>query len=253
MGCQTDVVERVVVGVNRFFNFANPDPNASSNPPFNFFANPLCQDGIACMTVPLENFSGNGAPNTRYLTTFQLLDNMSYLHGAHAFKWGVNLRYQRHIDQRASIGGVAAGLAVNFDPFINNVNPVAFNFPTNIDGYDTQFSNLGGDAFNLSGFVNDLLGRVGSVQQGFVAQSPKQWAPAGTWLHADFRMPEYDFYVQDTWRLRPNFVVDLGLRWEIKLSPRVTHADNMLRPDGPLGWGFSSDNLVWKPGQLYKD
>lgn len=248
------LLNEFVAGVNRFyFNFANPDPNAPNNPPFNFFANPLCQNGIACMTVPLENFAGNGAPNARYLTTFQLLDNMSYLHGAHAFKWGVNLRYQRHIDQRASIGGVAAGLAVNFDPFINNVNPVAFNFPTNIDGYDTQFSNLGGDAFNLSGFVNDLLGRVGSVQQGFVAQSPKQWAPAGTWLHADFRMPEYDFYAQDTWRLRPNFVVDLGLRWEIKLSPRVTHADNMLRPDGPLGWGFSSDNLVWKPGQLYKD
>lgn len=252
------LLNEFVVGVNRFFfDFANPDPNAPNNPPFNFFANPVCAfQGIACMSVPLQNYSLNGAPNARYLTTIQLVDNMSYLRGAHAFKWGTNLRYQRHIDQRASIGALSAGLAVNFDPNVNNVDPLLYKFPSNINGWANNFTDIegnGGDAYNLTGFVNDLLGRVGLVQQGIVAQSPTQWAPPGTWLHSDFRMPEYDFYVQDSWRVRPNFVVDLGLRWEIKLSPRVTHADNMLRPDGPLGWGFSSDSLVWKPGHLYKD
>jgi hypothetical protein len=252
------LLNEFVVGLNRFFfDFANPQPNAANNPPFNFFANPLCAyQGIACMSVPLQNYSLNGAPNARYLTTFQVVDNMSYLHGAHAIKWGTNLRYQRHIDQRASIGALSAGLAVNFDPNVNNVDPVAFKLPTNINGWANNFNDIesnGGDAYNLTGFVNDLLGRVGLIQQGIVAQSPTKWAPPGTWLHSDFRMPEYDFYVQDSWRVRPNFVVDLGLRWEIKLSPRVTNADNMLRPDGPLGWGFSSDDLVWKPGHLYRD
>jgi hypothetical protein len=48
-------------------------------------------------------------------------------------------------------------------------------------------------------------------------------------------------------------VVDLGLRWEIKLSPRVTNAANMLRPNPPLGWGNASDSLTWVPGELYRD
>src|SRR5215470_8888798 len=257
-GIKPTLLNELVAGVSRFyFSFANPDPNAANNPPFNFFANPTCVfSGIACMNVPLLNVSGNGAGNARYLTTFQLLDNMSYLRGAHAFKWGMNLRYQRHIDQRGSIGALSAGPAINFDPNVNNVDPVAYNFPTNINGWANNFTDIegnGGDAYNLTGFINDLLGRVGLIQQGIVAQSPTKWAPPGTFLHSDFRMPEYDFYVQDSWRVRPNLVVDLGLRWEIKLSPRVTHADNMLRPDGPLGWGFSSDDLVWKPGHLYKD
>ena len=240
-----NMLNEFVVGLNRFgFNFANPDPNSSANPAFNFFGHPLCDyfNNSFCMQVPLQNYAGNA----RFLTTYQLADNMTYLHGAHAFKWGVNLRYQRHIDQRGSIGALNAALAINFDPAVNTPDPATYNYGgLNID----QSSDLP----NLQGSINDLLGRVGLIQQGYAARDANTWAPAGTFLHADFRMPEYDSYIQDTWRLRPNFVVDLGLRWEIKLSPRVTNASNMLRPNPPIGWGFSSDSLSWVPGELYKD
>src|SRR5712692_9626626 len=115
-----------VVGLNRFgFNFANPDPNSASNPAINFFAHPLCDyfNNSFCMQVPLQNYAGNA----RFLTTYQLADNMTYLHGAHAFKWGVNLRYQRHIDQRGSIGNLNAALAINFDPAVNTPDSTAYN------------------------------------------------------------------------------------------------------------------------------
>lgn len=238
------MLNEMVVGLSRFsFNFANPDPNFRSNPAFNFFADPICAiNDLACMTTPLQNYVGNA----RFLTTYQLVDNMSYERGSHAFKWGINFRYQRHIDQRGSIGNLDAAPAINFDPGTNPPDPTAFNYGTlNID--------QGQDFPDLQGFINDLLGRVGSITQGIVAQNPNTWAPGGTLLHADFRMPEYDFFGQDTWKVRPNFVVDLGLRWELKLSPRVTHADNMLRPDTPFGWGLNSTTLSWQPGRLYRD
>ncbi len=238
-------LNELVVGGNRFgFNFANPDSKFNTNPFFNFLANPLCVNGIACMQVPLQNYVGNA----RFLTTYQLADNMTYLRGAHVFKWGINFRYQRHIDQRGSIGALNAALAVNFDPNVNTPDPATYK-------YDQAHLNIdqNNDLPNAAGFINDLLGNVGSIQQGLVAQNPNTWAPPGTILHADFRMPEYDFYGQDTWRIRPNLVVDLGLRWEIKLSPRVTNAANMLRPNPPLGWGNASDSLTWVPGELYRD
>ena len=238
-------LNELVFGVNRFgFNFANPDSKFRSNPFFNFFANPLCVNGIACMQVPLQNYVGNA----RFLTTLQLADNMTYLRGAHAFKWGINFRYQRHIDQRGSIGALNAALAVNFDPNVNTPDPVAYKYDQSNLNIDQNT-----DFFNAQGYINDLLGNVGTIQQGLVAQNPNTWAPPGALLHADFRLPEYDFYGQDTWRIRPNLVLDLGLRWEIKLSPRVTNAANMLRPNPPLGWGTSSDSLTWTPGQLYHD
>ncbi|HJT72081.1 MAG TPA: carboxypeptidase regulatory-like domain-containing protein, partial [Terriglobales bacterium] len=69
------MLNEFVVGMSRFwFNFANPAPNFQSNPAFNFTADPICAiNGLACMSTPLQNYVGNA----RFLTTFQLVDNMS--------------------------------------------------------------------------------------------------------------------------------------------------------------------------------
>ena len=239
-----NMLNEMVIGMSRFgFNFANPDPNFRSNPLFTFSADPICAvNGLACMTVPLQNYVGNA----RFLTTYQLVDNMSWVRGAHALKWGINFRYQRHIDRRGSIGNLDAAPSINFDPNLNPSDPAKY-------GYGALNIDQGQDLPDLTGFINDLLGRAGAIQQGIVAQNPTSWATPGTLLHADFRMPEYDFFAQDSWRVRPNLVLDVGMRWELKLSPRVTNANNMLRPNTPFGWGLSSTALSWQPGQLYRN
>jgi carboxypeptidase family protein len=231
------ITNEFVVGMNRFiFNFVTPDPNVNSNPPFllngdfnnSFLTNPRI----------------NGIGNLRTLTTIQFVDNLSYVRGKNAFKFGTNIRDQRHIDDRGSIGNFNANPVVFFDADVNRVGS-AFNLPDNIDG--TQ------DLPTLQGAINNLLGRVGKIQQGLVALSSNTFAPAGTHLRDDFRMPEYDFYAQDTWKIRPNLTIDFGLRWEIKLSPRISN-NYLLRPNQPFGAGAApSDTLAWTHGLLYKD
>ena len=220
-----------VVGMNRFiFDFLNPDADFAKNLPF----------VLNNVTLPRQNYVGN----KRALTTYQLADNMSYVRGAHNLKWGINFRYQRHIDDRGSIGSLNAAPSVTLDPSINDVG-AGFNLPTNINAtFDTP---------TLKATINDLLGRVGEIDQGLVALNDSQFAPAGSHLSFDFRMPEYDFYAQDSWRIRSNLVVDVGLRWEIRLSPGNPH-NAILRPDQAFGAGATPSNtLKWVPGQLYKD
>jgi Carboxypeptidase regulatory-like domain/TonB-dependent Receptor Plug Domain len=234
------VTNQVLVGMNRFiFDFANPDPNVLDNPPF-FLNGDNSSIGNTFLTQPRQNLFGN----KRALTTLQLVDNVSYIHGAHALKFGVNLRYQRHIDDRGSIGDLNAAPIVKFDTDTNTVDPTRFNLPNDINPVDNQ---------TLIGGINNLLGRVGEIQQGLVQANANEFAPAGTHLRFDFRMPEYDFYAQDSWKIRPNLTIDLGLRWEIKLSPRDS-AGQVLRPDQPFALGSApSDSLAWARGALYRN
>lgn len=234
------MTNELIVGMNRFgFDFKNPDPNASTNLPF----------VLNTVTDPRQNYVGNA----RYLTTYQLADNFTFVKGQHTYKMGANLRYGRHIDQRGSIGSLNAQLSVNFSTAINAVTygVAPGNFPT-ATGINTTTGT--GDRDRLSATINNLLGRYGAVSQGFISEvGTDAYAPAGTILRFDFRMPEYDFYFQDSWKARKNLVIDYGMRWEIRLSPRNKH-DQILRPDQPFTVGSApSTNLRWEEGKLYKD
>jgi len=223
------VTNEFVMGMNRFtFSFVNPDPNWRTNPPF----------VLNNVTDPISNWSYN----IRALTTYQLVDNFTHVRGAHTFKAGLNFRYQRHIDKRGAVAGYDIQPTVYFNTGVNTVDPVAFNLPTDIN---TTF-----DRPVLQATINDLLGRVGNITQGFVAIGD-QWGPPGTGFDFDARYPEYDFYWQDTWRPRSNVTVDAGLRWELKMTPRDPR-DRIYRPDKPFVLGAPPTNaLTWVKGKLF--
>jgi hypothetical protein len=179
--------------------------------------------------------------NMRTLKTLQFVDNAAWFRGSHSLKFGFNGRYQQHIDDRGSVAGYNVMQSIDFSTSINTVDPATFGIPSDVN---TTF-----DRPTFQSAINTLLGRVGNNTRAFVARGGKYVSDT---YQFDARYPEYDFYVQDTWKLRKNLTVDLGLRWEAKLTPRDA-ADAVLRPNQPVTTGAAPSNtLRWVKGNLYE-
>lgn len=230
-GISPALVNEFVVGFNRFtFSFNNPDP--------------IERDPII-LNVPNDplNFE-EPVNNLRTATTLQFVDNLSYVRNTHTFKFGTNLRFQKHVDDRSSVAG---GLIRNRIFLTTGINPVPSNYATNVTGINAA------DRTRLESVINDLLGRVGSINQAFVAVSDNAFGPGRTRFLYDARYPELDFYGQDTWKLRSNLTIDYGVRWEMRLSPRAPN-NIVLRPDRRLALDEPQTNAFrFEEGKLYDD
>lgn len=161
-------------------------------------------------------FSTNG-PQPRIDDTGELIDNVSFITGTHAYKWGIDFR-RIHVS-----------------------NP--FNFVNN--GF---YSMDGGAVFDTGDTAADFL--LG-ISDGY-EQSSGNFIDARSW--------EYYSYVQDQWKIRPNFTLTYGSGWQID-TPLTDHQNHGLAinqvgagqqstvfPTAPTGLLFPGDSGVNSAG-----
>jgi Carboxypeptidase regulatory-like domain len=254
-----NLVNEVVSGFNHFtFNFINPS---------------AAEQAFSIVTVnptdPLDFTWGN----LRTINTYQIVDNLSWTKGAHLIKAGINFRYQQHEDFRGSLAGVNAQTMVRIlgpQTTSQAVNPGClteapgdggttgvgangqelFCLPTLGSGTTAGINS--NDRTRLQHTINDLLGRVLAVTRGFAAnETLSGYSEPGSLFVNDARYGEYDFYLQDTWKLRPNLTLDLGLRYEAKMTPFAR--GRLFAPNQPVRIGAPSTNaLRWEDKDLYE-
>ncbi|MBI5083417.1 MAG: TonB-dependent receptor [Acidobacteria bacterium] len=223
----TSTTNELVVGVNKFaFNFANPNADMTK----------------VDLSGPVANPDAYAVGNQRALQTWQFVDNFAWFKGSHSIKFGTNMRFGSHTDTRGSIGGYNVTQAVDFSRTVNTVDAARFGLPADI--------NQSNDRVTLESNINFMLGRVGNTNRGFPSTTSSYVVDV---YNFETRFNEYDFFVQDTWKLRKNLTIDLGLRLEMKMHP--TNPDGRVRlPNQSTAVGAApSTALKWVPGDLYRN
>jgi len=176
----------------------------------------------------------NGNPRAVYLpqsgpgASGNIVDNITWIKGAHTLKAGLDIRINR---SNVDFGGD------NYIPVISTDNS---NNPANIPALPGLAS---ADRSTAQQMTNDLTGTIGWVRQDFFSNTPGVWSPfESSWRR--WRNREYSFFVQDTWKMRPNLTVNLGLRYEVfpptferdgLFAQPVGGLDGLLGIAGPTG------------------
>jgi hypothetical protein len=211
-------------------------------------------------------------PHTyRAVNTLQVVENMSFLSGKHVFRFGGNLRFYQHNDQRGDVGGTSLTPAISLSR--TNRPPVGFTLPAL--GSSTAAGIASTDLSRLQGTINDLLGIPASLTEVFMGDlSHDTFAPflatpktVNVWVQGQ-RAKQFNFYFQDEWKVRRDLTINYGVRWEV--NPPATEAGNRVyvpnkNIDGSQGpvsyvhadrwwnnwnWGALGPRLglAWQPG-----
>lgn len=226
------LVNEFTTGFNRFaFNFTFGE----SNPNFGTDKLPPWTD--QCVFGSFLNISSPNcvSPHTqRAVTAPQFIDNLSWSHGAHTIRTGFNFRFYYHNDSRGFFGSGILTPVVFFDQRLRQ------------GGLPAAPGISSGDNSALQQTIVELLGIPGGIQQGFQADFIDNSYNEGRYATVYTRAKQYDMYVQDEWHLKPNLVLNAGVRWEI--NPPPSDAKQTLVPDRAIDGSQGPVNFVKSDG-----
>jgi len=154
---------------------------------------------------------------------YQLKQDMSYLHHNHAFKWGVEIRFNRD----ATIFGTAPNGSYSFGG--GTAYSPAF-IPSASGQHDIQVGEP---------LPDSLTGLLTATPYSYTVSVAASVTPAGDRFdEAAVRREAYDFYFQDAWKASPRWTVSYGLRDEV--NSRIHEAEQRTSNPEFLGPGGRS-------------
>ena len=188
--------------------------------------------------VGTNSATATAGPELRNAPVKQFNDNISWVHGNHAFNFGGSFtRLNLWITDATVVPAVNFGISSTLAG-----DATAFNAFASLNPTVSQQAGAAAFYAQMSGRMSSLTRYVG------LSETTGKYTPQG-FFTSRAQQTEYGLYVQDTWRFRPNVTLTGGVRWEVQ-GP-FQSLNNTLTQVGYAGlFGESGVGNVFKPGTL---
>ena len=199
----------------------------------------------------LDDINSFSKTNQRHVPVTNIVDDVSKQWGRHSIQFGGNVR---KIDN--------VGLSNFTSYFTASTNPDWLN-PTSIAGSGGSLdpSSPMGAAMNLPAVsqsfygaynlaMTALAGLISEVDSNYNLDKNLNPIPEGALINRHFRAWEYEWYLQDSWRMRPNLTLTYGLRYSL-LEPPYEATGTQVQPSISTHDWFINRGIAAAQGQTY--
>jgi hypothetical protein len=167
--------------------------------------------------IPTVSFTGGSSAASfgqyrDFNRNHQIFGNLTKVHGSHTFKFGATYY---HYNKSENAGG-------------NNAATLAYN--------NAGLPAVGGAVSYEQSWANFLLGRIATFSQ------------ASFDLTADIKDNQFEYYGQDTWRIRPNITLSYGARHSLFRQP--TDGKGLLGQFDPSTYNPANAPCILSSGNL---
>ncbi len=179
-------------------------------------------------TASPTNVATAARPSQRISPTTNVIDDMTWSKGAHTVQFGFNMRFIEN--DRTSFNNLP-----NYSFSRNTLKGLGGDITAAVSSYVNGTLNSGTNVTNAFGQALGIINQFGATYNfGIDGKS----IPFGNSISRAFKTSEYEFYLQDSYKLRKDLTLTYGIRYSINKPPYEKNGVQVV-PQTPLSQFFA--------------
>lgn len=159
------------------------------------------------------------------LPLHNFVDDFTLTRGTHSFQFGTSIKIARNPRTSFLHSNTLALGTTNWTSPIGFAGTLSTLDPTNVGAPEpvtaTQYDR---PLLSLYGMISDVVANYNLDRKGNVVPGvPCPGGTCGAPVNRRYGLDSYEFYGQDTWRIKPNLTLTYGLRWSFFPAPWETN------------------------------